>query len=225
MPIGLATAAIIGASALGAGAQIGGGIAQRRAAKKAAEQVFGEQEEAELRRLERLQREGALGLNERERATVEAELAAARGGLARSQAEEALRGQAAGQALGRAVTGRDVFLRQQALQAGAQQAQAEAAGILRQREAEARAEQRGRMAALEAQRAQAESIRMGGTAALAQGIAGAAGTISGAATSVAAPVASKELEAALTNKTNVDIDKMLRPAEPAPAFRGGMGVA
>ena len=215
MPIGLATAAIIGASALSAGAQIGGGIAQKRAAKKAAEQVFGEQEEAELRRLERLQREGGLGLNERERATAEAELAAARGGLARSQAEEALRGQAAGGALGRAVTGRDVFLRQQALQAAGQQAQAEAAGILRQREAEARAEQRGRMATLEAQRAQAATIRMGGTAALAQGITGAAGTIAGAATSVAAPVASKELEAAMTNKTNAQLSTQAGFAPPA----------
>lgn len=203
MPIGLGI--IAGATALSAAAQIGGGIAQRRAAKKAAEQVFGEQEEAELRRLERLQREGGLGLTERERATAEGELAAARGGLARSQAEEALRGQAAGQALGRAVSGRDVFLRQQALQAAGQQAQAEAAGVLRQREAEARAEQRGRIATLEAQRAQAATIRQGGTAAMVAGITGAAGTIAGAAGTVAGPAASKELEASMANKTNSEL--------------------
>lgn len=201
MPVGLATGIIAGATALSAGAQVGGGIAQRRAARRAAAQTFTEADQRELERLERMQREGALGLTERERATVEGELAAARGGILRTQQEQALQSQAAGAAMGRAVSGRDVFLRQQALQAGAQRAQTEAAGILRQREAEARAEQRARMDQLVAQRQAAAAIRQGGAAALAQGITGGVGTVAGAAMTVASPLAADELKAQAGLKT------------------------
>ena len=118
------------------------------------------------------------------------------------------------------MSGRDVFLRQQALQAGAQRAQTEAASILRQREAEGRAEQRARMDQLVAQRQAAATIRQGGTAALAAAVTGATRDVAGAAMQVAGPVAADEFRALMGVQPTAEL--ATSAGAPAPTTFGGI---
>lgn len=117
----LGTALLVAGTAAKVGSSIVKGVGQYRAAQG----IFTEADAAELARLQRLKEQGDLGLTEREKAGMAAESA---GQVAQTQAElrnQALQQQAAQATLGGPITGRDVFLREQAAQAGRQQAQAE----------------------------------------------------------------------------------------------------
>lgn len=97
-------AAQAGASALGSASRgIGGALAAR--------QMFTKEDRERLEELERLEREGALGATEEELARVEGLGASLRGATLRQQEAQSAREAAM---MGGAVSGRDIFLREQA---------------------------------------------------------------------------------------------------------------
>ncbi len=109
MPV-LTTAAII-AGATAAAAGIAKGVGQARAAKKS----FSDEQRRELALLEERKRADLLGLSERDEGALRARFLAAQSGTERQLQADALQAAAAGGA----VSGRDVFLREQAKQSAA----------------------------------------------------------------------------------------------------------
>jgi|TARA_R100000084_G_scaffold104183_1_gene60602 hypothetical protein len=149
----LTTAAII-AGATAAGAGIAKGVGEARAARK----LFDEDMELELEELERRKKEEALGLTEMEEGAIRARFLAAQSGTQRQlQAQELEAAAASG-----AVSGRDVFLREQAKQAAARrQTQQENLAIVEADTAKAAAET-ARVDLLRQQRAAADAARIQG---------------------------------------------------------------
>ena len=146
MAIGTIAALGLASAGVGLARGIGGAVAARRS--------FTPEQERRLKELERLQREGELGLEEDERAALEGQLTAQRGAGLRqaevlgAQARQAARGSGAG---------RDLFLAEMAGAEAQQAARAEGARIIAEQEAAARQAQRQEMAALQAQQGAARA--------------------------------------------------------------------
>ena len=164
----------IGLIAAGSAAAIGG-VAQGVGTAQAAKALqLTPQQQRELDELRRRQRQGNLGLTQSEEARLRRQAEGAQMGVTRDIEALSLQQAAAQQAGGRAVSGRDIFLQEQAEQQtlrGLQQAEEES---IRQADQVERDAERARIAALEGQAAQAEAMRRQGiTQAVTLGLAGA----------------------------------------------------
>jgi len=152
MPIDPITGAFIASAGADTLSSVIGGIGTARAGNLA----FSEEEEREMNRLERLRRAGELGLTEKQRSEMEQRALQARAGAARQTQARQLQQQASSRMSG-PISGRDIFLQEQAATAadlGARQAQNQA---LQQAEQQAEAIQLARLRDLQGQ-AEAEDI-------------------------------------------------------------------
>lgn len=104
-------AALTALMAAQAGAQAAGALTRGVGGALAARQMFTKEDRERLEELERLEREGALGATEEELARVEGLGASLRGATLRQQEAQSAREAAM---MGGAVSGRDIFLREQA---------------------------------------------------------------------------------------------------------------
>ena len=171
MAIGTLGAIMVGSAALKAGAGVAQGIGTVRAGKKL---MLSEAEQKELAELEKRQRTGELGLTESERGRLEQQFLAEQAGAQRELEATALQ-QAAARGLSGAVSGREIFLQEQA-QAGAERGmrQQQNVALIEADRAEREAE-RARIDAMRAQQKAAEAQRAQGIAqAVTGGLAGAA---------------------------------------------------
>ena len=173
MPV-LTTALLI-AGGTAAAAGIAKGVGQARAAKKS----FSDEQRRELALLEERKRADQLGLSEREEGALRARFLAAQAGTERQLQADALQTAAAGGA----VSGRDVFLREQAKQSAARmQTQQENLAVADADAAKAAAEV-ARADLLRQQQNAAEAARAQGIAAAVSGallgISDAAGAVAG----------------------------------------------
>jgi hypothetical protein len=172
MAIDPITIGLISLGALTAGSGIAQGIGQRRAAK-ASELTSSQQ--AELARLQRRQREGELGLTAKEEAALRRRFLASQQGVTRELEAMQLTQQAAQQAGGRAVSGRDIFLAEQAEQQTLRGIQQQQQAAILEADRAAAEEERARIQALEAQKLGAEqALRAANTAIVSLGLGGAA---------------------------------------------------
>ena len=166
------TLGLIGVGAAKAVSGIAQGVGTARAARA---MRLTPQQQRELDELRRRQRQGNLGLTQSEEARLRRQAEGAQMGVTRDIEALSLQQAAAQQAGGRAVSGRDIFLQEQAEQQtlrGLQQAEEES---IRQADQVERDAERARIAALEGQAAQAEATRRQGIAqAVTLGLAGAA---------------------------------------------------
>jgi hypothetical protein len=157
MPIGIGTALLIAGGAKAASG-IASGIGQARAAKK---MMLTEAEQKELSELERRQQAGELGLTEGERGALEQRFLAEQAGAQRELEAAALQ-QAAARGMGGPISGREVFLAEQAeatAERQMRQSQNLAVADIDRAEAEAEA---ARMDAMRAQQKAAEAQRTQG---------------------------------------------------------------
>ena len=165
-------AGLIALGALQAGSGIAQGIGQRRAAKAA---ELTSSQRAELARLQRRQRAGELGLTGREEAALRRRFLASQQGVTRELEAMQLTQQAAQQAGGRAVSGRDIFLAEQAEQQTLRGIQQQQQAAILEADRAAAEEERARIQALEAQKLGAEqALRAANTAIVSLGLGGAA---------------------------------------------------
>tara|TARA_R110002167_G_scaffold240266_3_gene445479 strand:+ start:2643 stop:3296 length:654 start_codon:yes stop_codon:yes gene_type:complete len=157
MPIGIGAALLIAGAAQAAGG-IAGGIGQARAGKK---MMLSAAERKELDALERRGSAGQLGLDEGERGALEQQFLAEQAGAQRELEAAALQ-QAAARGMGGPISGREVFLAEQA-EAGAERAmrQDQNRAVQDIDRAEAEAEQ-ARIDAMRAQQKAAEAQRTQG---------------------------------------------------------------
>jgi len=136
-------AAQAGASALGSATRgIGGALAAR--------QMFTKEDRERLEELKRLEREGALGATEEELARVEGLGASLRGATLRQQEAQSAREAAM---MGGAVSGRDIFLREQAKAQAGLEADEAIRTAMTEADVAARAAQEAEIKALEDARA------------------------------------------------------------------------
>jgi len=136
-------AAQAGASALGSATRgIGGALAAR--------QMFTREDRERLEELKRLEREGALGASEEELARVEGLGASLRGATLRQQEAQSAREAAM---MGGAVSGRDIFLREQAKAQAGLEADEAIRTAMTEADVAARAAQEAEIKALEDARA------------------------------------------------------------------------
>lgn len=164
------TGLLIGGAIAKAGAGIAQGVGTARAGKK---MMLTEAEKRELAELEKRQRTGELGLTERERGALEQRFLAEQAGAQRELEATALQ-QAAARGLSGSVSGRELFLQEQA-QAQAEQGlrQQQNVALMEADRAEREAE-RARIDAMRAQQKAAEAQRAQGIAqAVSLGLAGA----------------------------------------------------
>lgn len=165
----IGTALLIGAGAAKAAAGIAQGVGTARAAKK---MMLSDAEQAQLAELEARQRQGELGLSEEQRGALEARFLQEQAGATRELQAQGLQ-QAA--ARGGGVSGRELFLQEQA-RAGAQTGMRVQQGqVLAQAEREAAAAEAARIEAMRNQQRLAEAQRAQGIMqAVTGGLAGAA---------------------------------------------------
>jgi hypothetical protein len=165
----VATGLLIGSAVASAAGGVASGISRSRAADA---MDLTDAERAELERLKRRRSQGGLGLTGAEEATLRQQAEAQQAGVTRDVEAMNLQQMAAQQAGGRAVSGRDLFLQEQAEQGALR-------GIVQQQQAdinrlnqEERQAERARIAQLEgkAQAAEAER-RAGRTEAISLGLA------------------------------------------------------
>lgn len=210
------TLALIGVGAAKAGAGIAQGVGTARAAKK---MMLTEAEQKELAELERRQRTGELGLTEQERGRLEQQFLAEQAGAQRELEATALQ-QAAARGLSGAVSGRELFLQEQA-QAGAERGmrQAQNVAVIEADRSEREAE-RARIEAMRAQQKAAEAQRAQGIAqAVSLGLAGAA-DVGGQALGFAQQTKLAEIEAA----AKAESDRSLLNRYQAPGAVTGGGI-
>ena len=168
-PITLGLIATGGAKAIGGIAQ---GIGTARAARALA---LTPEQQAELDALRRRRRRGELGLTAGEEARLRRQAEGAQMGVTRDLEAMALQQAAAQQAGGRAVSGRDIFLQEQAEQQTLRTLQQAEEESIRQADIAERQAERAQIAQLEQQAAQAEAQRRAGIAqAVTLGLTGAA---------------------------------------------------
>jgi murein L,D-transpeptidase YcbB/YkuD len=168
-PITLALIAAGGAKAIGGIAQ---GVGTARAARALA---LTPGQQAELDALRRRRRRGELGLTGGEEARLRRRAEGAQMGVTRDLEAMALQQAAAQQAGGRAVSGRDIFLQEQAEQQTLRTLQQAEEESIRQADIAERQAERAQIAQLEQQAAQAEAQRRAGIAqAVTLGLTGAA---------------------------------------------------
>ena len=154
-PITALTLGSAAASAIGGVAQ---GIGTARAGKK---QMLSPEQQAELKRLEKLRREGKLGLSGRQRGAMEQRFLAEQAGAQREIEASALQ-QAAARGLSGAASGRDIFLQEMAETQGRQQLRQQQNIMVQEANERAAAEQRATIDALRTQQRQAEALRAQG---------------------------------------------------------------
>ena len=171
MPVGM-TAALIAAGLAAAGA-VAKGVGETRAAKK----LFTEADEEELAELRRRERTGE-ALTEAQRARLESRARIGQAAAAR-QLEAAALQQAAASARG-PVSGRDVFLRQQAEQAAVRGMRQKQNLAIQSAEQAAEQANAAKIQALREQQRQADIARIQGISAAAQGVAAAGANVAGA---------------------------------------------
>jgi len=171
------TIGLITAGALAAGSGIAQGVGTARAGKK---MMLTEAEQKELEELERRKARGELGLTERELGSIEQRFLAEQAGAQRELEAAALQ-QAAARGLGGSVSGRDIFLQEQA-QAGAERQMRQQQNVMVQEADRAeRDAERARIDAMNAQQKAAEAQRAQGIAqAVSLGLAGAGQAVSSA---------------------------------------------
>ena len=169
------SAITLGLIASGA-AQAIGGIAQGVGTARAAKAMrLTPQQQRELDELRRRQRTGDLGLTGSEEARLRRQAEGAQMGVTRDLEAMALQQAAAQQAGGRAVSGRDIFLQEQAEQQTLRTLQQAEEESIRQADIAERQAERAQIAQLEQQAQQAEAQRRAGIAqAVTLGLAGAA---------------------------------------------------
>lgn len=169
------SAITLGLIASGA-AQAIGGIAQGVGTARAAKAMrLTPQQQRELDELRRRQRTGDLGLTGSEEARLRRQAEGAQMGVTRDLEAMALQQAAAQQAGGRAVSGRDIFLQEQAEQQTLRTLQQAEEESIRQADIAERQAERAQIAQLEQQAAQAEAQRRAGIAqAVTLGLTGAA---------------------------------------------------
>jgi len=168
MSLSLGAAAAIG-GALAGGAGLAKGIG--RAVESTA--LFNRDDRERLERLQALQRGGRLGLTDAQRDRMEGQQAVARGGMLRTSQDQS---QQAMQAIAnqRAVSGRDLFLAEQARQGAEAELRGQQAQAVAQMDAQMAMSQRQEIAALlDAQRRRKAGGRGGIAQALTLGLAGA----------------------------------------------------
>ena len=169
MPIGLLAGAAIAAGAAKVGSNIAQGIGTARAAKKA----FTDKEQEELAELERRRKSGDLGLTGQQLQAIEQRALAARAGAARQREAQQLQ-TTAQEGLGGPVSGRDIFLREQAAAAAELGDRQQQNLAIQQAEADAEAINVARMRDLQQQEENVAVARVEGfTQAIGGGIAGA----------------------------------------------------
>lgn len=162
MPALLTAAAILGGAKAAGG--IASGVGTAVAAKRERERI-----DSELARLQRNR-----GLSAREKSSMEADLAARRASIERTMQAQGDEQLAAQIATGGTVSGRDVFLREQAAQSARTQSDIAGGQEIRLAESQRRAETAAAMQQLRGMRASAEQQRIGGiTQAVTGGLAGA----------------------------------------------------
>ena len=162
---------------LGAGLARGiGGVAQGIGTARAARALeLTPEQQAELDALRRRRRRGELGLTGGEEARLRRQAEGAQMGVTRDLEAMALQQAAAQQAGGRAVSGRDIFLQEQAEQQTLRTLQQAEEESIRQADIAERQAERAQIAQLEQQAAQAEAQRRAGIAqAVTLGLTGAA---------------------------------------------------
>ena len=162
---------------LGAGLARGiGGVAQGIGTARAARALeLTPEQQAELDALRRRRRRGELGLTAGEEARLRRQAEGAQMGVTRDLEAMALQQAAAQQAGGRAVSGRDIFLQEQAEQQTLRTLQQAEEESIRQADIAERQAERAQIAQLEQQAAQAEAQRRAGIAqAVTLGLTGAA---------------------------------------------------
>lgn len=165
----IGTALLIGAGAAKAAAGIAQGIGTARAAKK---MMLTDAEKRELAELEARQRRGELGLSEEQRGSLEARFLQEQAGATRELQSQGLQ-QAA--ARGGGVSGRELFLQEQARAGAATGMRVQQGQVLAQAEREAAAAETARIEAMRNQQRLAEAQRAQGIMqAVTGGLAGAA---------------------------------------------------
>ncbi len=165
----IATGLLIGSAVASAAGGVASGISRSRAADA---MDLTDAERAELERLKRRQRQGDLGLTGSEEATLRQQADAQQAGVTRDLEAMSLQQMAAQQAGGRAVSGRDIFLQEQAEQGALRSIVQDQQTEINQLNQQERESERARIAQLEgkAQTAEAER-RAGRTEALSLGLA------------------------------------------------------
>jgi len=211
------TLALLGAGVAKAGAGIAQGVGTARAAKK---MMLTEAEQRELNELERRQRTGELGLGERERGRIEQQFLAEQAGAQRELEATALQ-QAAARGLSGGVSGRELFLQEQA-QATAERGmrQQQNVAVVEADRAAADAE-KARIDAMRAQQKAAEAQRAQGIAqAVSGGLAGAGG-IAETKAMMMQQTKLAELEAAAKAETDLSLLNRLN-RQPGAVSGGGL---
>jgi len=148
------------ASAVAAAA---GGVASGVSRSRAADAIdLTDAERAELERLKRRQRQGDLGLTGSEEATLRQQGDAQQAGVTRDLEAMSLQQMAAQQAGGRAVSGRDLFLQEQAEQGALRNIAQDQQTEINQLNQQERESERARIAQLEVKSQTAEAERRAG---------------------------------------------------------------
>lgn len=150
-------AALTALMAAQAGAQAAGQITRGIGQAVAARQMFTKEDRERLEELERLKREGALGASEEELARVEGLGASLRGATLRQQEAQSAREAAM---MGGAVSGRDIFLREQAKAQAGLEADEAIRTAMTEADVAARAAQEAEIKALEDARAAKRAAQM-----------------------------------------------------------------
>lgn len=211
------TLALLGAGVAKAGAGIAQGVGTARAAKKL---MLTDAEKRELSELEARKQRGELGLDERERGRLEQQFLAEQAGAQRELEATALQ-QAAARGMSGAVSGREIFLQEQA-QATAERGmrQAQNTAVIEADRAERDAE-RARIDAMRAQQKAAEAQRAQGIAqAVSGGLAGV-GDVAGQKAAMMQQTKLAEIEAAAKAETDVSLLNRLN-RQPGAISGGGL---
>jgi hypothetical protein len=212
MPALLTAALIAGGAAAASG--IAKGVGEARAGKK---MRLTDAEARELEELERRKAAGELGLDERQRGSIEQQFLAEQAGASRELEAAALQ-QAAARGLSGSVSGREVFLQEQA-EAGAKMAMRQEQNIAVQRasQAEARAEE-ARIDAMTMQQKKADAMRAQGIANAVSG--GLAGVSAGAQMygGQQAAIEKATIEAGAKQMTSEELFNMLNSAPVVDAY-------
>ena len=209
------TLGLLGLGVARAGAGIAQGIGQVRAARAA---ELTPQQEAELRELRERQRRGELGLTEAEEGALRRQFETAQMGAARDLQGLALTQQAAQVAGGRAISGREIFLQEQAEQQALRTMQQQEQTAILQAEQAAEQEQRARIAALETQQQTAEAALRAARAATVAGALGGAADVGSQALQMAQQ--SKLADAAVPKLDTRSVALAFQPQPVGRSFGG-----
>jgi len=209
------TLGLLGLGAARVGAGIAQGVGQMRAARAA---ELTPEQEAELRELRARRRRGELGLTEREEGALRRQFETAQMGATRDLEAMALTQQAAQQAAGRAISGREFFLQEQAEQQALRTMQQQEQTAILQAEQAAEQEQRARIAALEVQQQSADAALRAARAATVAGALGGAADVGSQALQMAQQT--KMQEAQVPKLSDIDLLRLYGPTATDRSFGG-----